>query len=582
MAEQLFKNVTYKLKKLVEDIAVGEIGLPDIQRPFVWPATKVRDLFDSMYRGYPIGSLLFWENPVDAGEARAIGVEGKQKVPNLLIVDGQQRLTAFFAVLKGVPVMDKNFQPVRLRIAFRPLDGRFEVANAALARSPEWIADIGEVWREGTYRFIHRYLERMKETRELSAEEEEQIARAIDRLAKIEEYTLTALELSAQVNESEVAEIFVRVNSQGKRLNQADFLLTLMSVHWEEGRKALETFSRMAKTPSASGPSPYNPYWHPLPDKLLRVAVAVAFRRARLEHVYSLLRGKNLQTGTFDPEARNRQFALLEAAQKRVLDLTNWHEFFKAVRTAGYVGKHLILSELALAYNYALWLIGRYDYGLDHHTLRKAIARWFFMSALTYRYTGSSETRMEQDLAALREARTGEDFLNVLQREIETVLTRDYWTVTLPGELATSGARSLAQFAFFASQVVLGANALYSGLPVSELLDPHRKSKKQALERHHLFPRAYLKKQGYDDRLVNQAANFALVEWTDNIAIGDRPPRDYVPELEARFEPETLERMYDLHALWPGWYEMDYPAFLEERRRRMAGVIRRGFQALGG
>ena len=582
MAELLFKTVSYKLRKLVEDIAIGEIGLPDIQRPFVWPPTKVRDLFDSMYRGYPIGSLLFWENPVDAGEARVIGTDGKQKIPGLLIVDGQQRLTAVYAVVKGVPVVDKQFRPVRLRIAFRPLDGRFEVANAAIERSPEWIADIGEVWREGTYRFITRFKERLAAVRELTPEEERAVEEAIERLAKIEEYTITALELSAQVDESEVAEIFVRVNSQGKRLNQADFLLTLMSVYWEEGRRALEAFSRQAKTPSASGPSPFNPYWQPLPDRLLRVAVAVAFRRAKLEHVYSLLRGKNLQTGAFDPEARRRQFAALGAAQERVLDLTNWHEFLKAVHYAGFLGRHMISSEMALVFSYALWLIGRHDVGLDPFVLRRAVARWFFMSALTSRYSSSPESRMEQDLASLREARTPEAFLDTLERQIASQLTRDYWAVTLPSELSTAGPKGPEQLAFFAAQVILKAPALFSNLSVAELLDPYQKGKRRALERHHLFPRAYLKKQGYDDRLINQAANFALVEWSDNLAIGDRPPGAYVPGLEARFDPAELERMYELHALWSGWYEMDYPAFLEERRRRMAGVIRRGFEALAG
>ncbi len=582
MAELLFKTVSYKLRKLVEDIAIGEIGLPDIQRPFVWPPTKVRELFDSMYRGYPIGSLLFWENPVDAGEARAIGAEGKQKVPSLLIVDGQQRLTAVFAVVKGVPVIDKHFKPIRLRIAFRPLDERFEVTNAAIDRSPEWIADIGEVWREGTYSFIRRYLDRIRETRSLPPEEEDRIARAIDRLAKIDEYTITALELSAQVDEGEVAEIFVRVNSQGKRLNQADFLLTLMSVYWEEGRKALEAFSRQTRVPAASGPSPFNPYWQPLPDRLLRVAVAAAFRRARLEHVYSLLRGKNLQTGTFDPEARRRQFAALEKAQERVLNLTNWHEFLKAVHYAGFLGRHMISSEMALVFSFALWLIGRHDVGVDPFTLRRAVARWFFMSALTSRYSTSPESRMEQDLAELREAQTPEAFLAALERQIASQLTRDYWNVTLPSELSAAGPKGPEQLAFFAAQVILKAPALFSNLSVAELLDPYQKGKKRALERHHLFPRAFLKKLGYDDRLINQAANFALVEWADNLAIGDRPPKEYVPGLEARFRPEEIERMYELHALWPGWYEMDYPAFLEERRKRMAGVIRRGFEALVG
>ena len=150
MSEMLFKKVDYTVVKLLEDIAVGEIGLPDIQRPFVWDTTRVRDLFDSMYRGYPIGYLLFWENGFP-GEHRLIGVDAKQKVPHLLIVDGQQRLTALYAVMKGVPIRDKDFRERRIRIAFNPLKERFEVANTAIERDVSWIADISTLWKSDSY-----------------------------------------------------------------------------------------------------------------------------------------------------------------------------------------------------------------------------------------------------------------------------------------------------------------------------------------------------------------------------------------------------------------------------------------------
>lgn len=108
MTATLFKEVNYSLSKLIEDIDIGEIGLPEIQRPFVWPNARVRDLFDSMYKGFPVGYLLFWGNGTDDGY-RQLGTEGKQHSPRLLIVDGQQRLTALFAVLKGVAVVRQNY-----------------------------------------------------------------------------------------------------------------------------------------------------------------------------------------------------------------------------------------------------------------------------------------------------------------------------------------------------------------------------------------------------------------------------------------------------------------------------------------
>lgn len=580
MADVLFKKVDYNLKKLVEDIEMGEIGLPDIQRPFVWDNSKVRDLFDSMYRGYPIGYLLFWENGY-TGEHRTIGVNHKQKVPRLLIVDGQQRLTSLYAVIKGKPVIDKHYRTTRIRIAFNPLEEKFEVANPAIEKDMAWIADISEMWNPSTstYAFTTGYLQRLRAKRQVTQDDEQRVAQAIDRLQKLMDYPLTALEVSSSVDEDHVAEIFVRINSKGKTLNQGNFILTLMSVFWDEGRKELEDFCRQAKTaPADNRPSPYNHYLRPNPDQMLRVSVALGFRRAQLEHVYSLLRGKDLQTRTFSVEQREKQFAVLQEAQRYTLDLQNWHEFLKVLKRAGYPSDQLISSQIAVLYTYALWLIGKRDFGVELYRLREVMARWFFMVSLTGRYTGSPEAQMEQDLALLRGATASDDFVNTLDQQIDAVLTRDYWEVTLPNELQTAAARNTGQSAYYAALCLLNAPVLYSRMKVSELLDPSTRAKKSALERHHLFPRRYLKRIGVkEDRLINQVANFALVEWSDNIKISDQSPREYVPDMERRFSAEELRVMYEWHALPQHWYEMDYNMFLEERRKGIAAVIRRGF-----
>lgn len=585
MAEVLFKKVDYSLKKLIEDIAIGEIGLPDIQRPFVWPMTKVRDLFDSMYRGFPIGYLLFWENGF-SGTHRTIGGDQKQKVPRLLIVDGQQRLTSLYAVMKAVPVMTKDYKIQRVRIAFHPLKEQFEVSNPAIDKDAEWIADIGILWKADTdaFAFINEFLSRLKARRELTAEEEKSIPRIINRLIKLDEYPLTALEISSSVDEDKVSEIFVRINSQGTSLNQANFILTLMSVFWDEGRKELEDFCRHGKSPSPDGkPSPYNHYLRPNPDQLLRVSVALGFRRARLEHVYSLLRGKDLETRQFSDEQREKQFALLHGAQAYTLDLQNWHEFFKVLKRAGYHSDQLISSQMAVLYTYALWLIGKRDFKVDPYRLREVMARWFFMATLTGRYTGSPESRFEQDMALLRGADTADAFVRVLDDQINAILTEDYWRVTLPNELETAAARSTGQFAYYAALCLLGASVLYSKMKVSELLDPSSKAKKSALERHHLFPRRYLQRMGIrEKRLINQVANYALVEWSDNVEISDKAPKSYVPDLERRFTPEELQQMYYHHALPHNWSDLDYLDFINNRKKLIALVIRDGFDKLGG
>ena len=583
MAEVLFKKVDYILKKLVEDISMGEIGLPDIQRPFVWSMTKVRDLFDSMYRGFPIGYLLFWENG-SSDTHRTIGAAPKQKVARLLIVDGQQRLTSLYAVMKAVPVITKNFKSQRIKIAFHPLSEKFEVSNAAIEKDAEWIPDISILWQPDTkpHAFKRKFLEKLGKRRPLTAEEEDIIHERIDRLIKLEEYPLTALEISSSVDEDKVSEIFVRINSKGEALNQANFILTLMSVFWDEGRKELEEFCRRSKAPSPDGsPSPFNHYLRPNPDQLLRVSVALGFRRARLEHVYSLLRGKDLETRQFSDEQRVKQFALLQEAQAYTLDLQNWHEFFKVLKRAGYPSDQLISSQMAVLYTYALWLIGKRDFKVNLYRLREVMARWFFMATLTGRYTGSPEARFEQDMALLRGANRADDFVRILDEQISAVLTKDYWEVTLPNELETAAARNTAQFAYYATLCLLEARVLYSKMKVSELLDPTTKAKKTALERHHLFPRKYLQRIGVrEKRLINQVANYALVEWSDNIKISDRAPRDYVPELEKRFASDELQQMYDWHGLPSNWYELDYKDFLKERRRRIALIIKSGFERL--
>ncbi|MEM2051308.1 MAG: DUF262 domain-containing protein [Thermoproteota archaeon] len=583
MADVLFKKVDYTLSKLIEDIHVGEIGLPDIQRPFVWPRSKVRDLFDSMYRGFPIGYLLFWENGI-ADKHRVIGADGKQKPPRLLIVDGQQRLTSLYAVIKGVPLVNEKYQTDFIRIAFHPIEEKFEVSNPAIEKDVDWIDDISVLWKPetSTYTFTQNYLTKLKARRALSPEEEKKIPLAIERLIKLQAYPITVLEISHSVDEDQVAEIFVRINSKGTPLNQADFILTLMSVFWDDGRKELEDFCRQAKMPPVNNkPSPYNYYLLPKPDQLLRVSVALGFRRAQLEHVYSLLRGKDLQTKQFSDEQRERQFAILRESQAFVLDLQNWHDFLKVLKRAGYTSSQFISSEVAILYTYALWLIGKRDFCVDLHRLREIMARWFFMTALTGRYTSSTESRMDQDLALLRDAQTADDFVRILDQQIESVLTQDYWAVTLPNDLETASARSPGQFAYYAALCLLDAPALYSKMKVSDLLDPSAKAKKSALERHHLFPRRYLQRIGIGEkRIINQIANYALVEWRDNIKVSNRPPSDYVPELESRFSPEELQAMYRLHALPERWYELEYLEFLRERRKRMADVIRQGFESI--
>jgi len=583
MKSALFKEISYPLPSLMEHLDMGTIGLPEIQRPFVWKTTQVRDLFDSMYKGFPVGYLLFWANGVGNGH-KQIGVNPKQKVPQLLIVDGQQRLTSLYAVLRGQPILNDDYEQQLIEIAFRPRDGKFEVTDAAVRKDPEFIANISEMWKDypGSYGFITQYMEKLRKVRQLTPEEEKRIPVAIDRLYDVQNYTFTALELSSNISEEQVAEVFVRINSKGVQLNQADFILTLMSVFWDEGRAQLESFCRESRRPSEQGASPFNHFLQPDPDELLRVSVGFGFRRARLKYVYSILRGKNLETEDFSDVLRVENFGKLQKAQAEVLDLTNWHEFLKALVSAGFRSAQMITSKTAVIYAYVMYLIGKHDFGVESWELRKVIARWFFMTTLTGRYSGSPETQMEADLLPFRRINTAAEFVGVLDAMTGSTFTDDYWSINLPTELAASGTRSPSLFGYYAALSLIGAKALFSNLKISELLDPYLKARKSPVETHHLFPRNYLKKLGIEDKVqVNQLANFAWVEWDDNIDISDVAPAEYWKHYVTRYKSEEdLRTAMEWHALPENWTAMPYEEFLAARRKLMAKAIHKAFQGL--
>jgi hypothetical protein len=538
-----------------------------------------------MYRGYPVGHLLLWQNAAD----RTIGPERKQLPSHLVIVDGQQRLTSLYAVFKDVPVLRENYEWEKISIAFNPLETFnhpeecFKVADAAIRRNKAFIPDISCVWSKETdvFEVVDNYLDGLRSSRIVTDEETKMVKKAIIKLQSLRSFPITALVLASNISEKDVSDVFVRVNSKGTPLNQADFILTLMSVFWDEGRTELEQFCRKARKPSKDTKSPFNYFIEPNPDQLLRVAVSVAFKRARLKYVYSILRGKDLETGQFSDERRVAQFDLLKNAQFRTLNLLYWHDFMNCIREAGFRSAKMISSQNNLLFSYALYLIGRTEYGVEEFTLRKTIAQWFFMSAVTGHFTGSPESAMEFDLARLRDANTPEQFVDRLQQVCDITLTNDFWDTTLPNDLATSSPQSPSLFAYNASLILLDAKVLFSNAKVADLLDPAIHPTRGPVERHHLFPKDYLSSLKITEtRETNQIANYVYVEWGDNSRISNDSPAKYLPQLKARFSDAELARMYHYHALPENWEQMDYHVFLEKRREMMARIIHEGYQML--
>ena len=579
----LYKDTNYSLTHLIEDIRHGNIALPDIQRPFVWSPAKVRDLFDSMYCGYPVGTLMFWETGAEVG-MRQMGGGATERVASRLIVDGQQRLTSLYAVLTGRPVLAKSFREHRIQIAFHPEDETFEVADAAIRRDPGFVPDITALWNSGYKSEVRKFMTRLGPARdeELGDEVQDRLEERLDRVRDLRDFRFQVIELNAGANEEQVADIFVRINSKGVTLNQANFILTLMSVHWEEGRRQIERFCRSAVEPLNGAPSPRNPFLDPSPDQVLRAAVGLAFGRGRLQHVYSLLRGKDLNTGDVSDERRTAQFGVLRPAVDEVVNLTNWHEFLKCLTRAGFRSARMIASQNAVIYTYVIWLIGKRKFEMDRKPLRELISRWFFMAHTTGRYTSSPESQVEADLRVVNGAENADGFRDALDRIIRSNFTGDYWSISLPNRLDTSGAKSPVLLAYWAALNLLDAEVLFSALKIRELLDPVVTSPR-ALERHHLFPKAHLALQGIAARdQVNAIANMVFVDWPDNSDIGARDPQEYWPAMTKDMPAEKVERHRYWHALPIGWEQLAYGEFLERRRKLIADVIKDGFEQLHG
>jgi len=586
---QVFNTVAYTIGQLIDGIDVGDIALPDIQRPFVWyrKISKVRDLFDSIYRGYPIGYLLFWEN-ANRSDYKNIGFEEKKrKIPRFLIIDGQQRLTALFAVINNQEVLTPDYEKKHIKIAFKPIDGTFKVGDAATDRDPEYVSDISTLWSgEGDFSVITAYLTKLKENREISKEEEKTISANIQNLINILKYPLTALEVNAELPEEIVSDIFVRINSQGVNLTQADFILTLLSVYWEDGRKEIEQFAiDSRKVPDKDTRySSFNYLIKPDPDDMLRILVGLSFQRAKMRDVYSIIRGRDMETGEFSEELREVQFTKLKEHLPIVLDNTNWQSFLKILIGCGYKDEELISSKAAVLYSYILYLIGKVNFQVNNFELQRVIGHWFVMTSITGRYSSSQETAFEKDLNRIKDFDQN-SFVSGLEKIIADSLTNDFWEVTLVGQMETSSARSPEANAFYAALNKLGSPVLFSRKLVGDLYDPSLKMKKNRLEKHHIFPRNYLVTEyGFDNNKdkakINQIANLTFLEFEDNIEIGDDNPREYFDKVKGRFNETELTSMLAQHAIPANFYELKYDEFLQQRRKLMAGVIRNAFNKI--
>jgi hypothetical protein len=598
MSSQKYSVNQHLIETLLSWVKSGEIAIPEIQRPFVWDASKVRDLMDSLYQGFPVGYIIAWRNPTVKLKDGSLA-EGKK-----ILIDGQQRVTALTAAIAGQQVINQDYKQVRIRIAFHPIDERFEVSNPAIEKDRSWFSDIAPI--------VNGELKAHKVGRDYlelnPGVDEDLLYDRLDRLCDITKKQIGLIELAADLDIETVTEIFIRINSKGVVLSQADFAMSKIAANEEfDGntlRKAIDYFCHLAIAPefyahienndSAFVQTDYfkamrwlrgenDDLYDPSYSDMLRVAFTTKFNRGRLSDLVGLLSGRNFETRTYEKVIEEASFKTLSDGVMEFINETHFKRFLMIIRSAGFVDKSMIGSVNALNFAYVLYLKLKRDLG-NNPNIERWVRRWFVMSLLTGRYSGSPESKFDKDIKAVHE-RPFEDVLG----EIESAdLSEAFWDFGLPQALTTSSINAPAIKVFWAAQVNLGDKGFLSkDISVRDMLIHHG-------DIHHVFPSNFLKKSGFAKSKYNQVANYVYVQQEVNIKVGDKAPDQYIREVfeqcstgnakygvitnRADFERNLTDNCLPLAI---EAYALDqFDTFLDTRRKRMANKMRRYYLGL--
>lgn len=576
----------------------GEIAVPEIQRPFVWDSTKVRNLIDSLYQGYPIGYLIIWKNP----NVRLKG--GKTSEGKKILIDGQQRVMALLSAILGGEVISREYKKIRIRIAFDPITERFEVFNTAIARDPSWIQDISPIIT-GQARVYNVVSEYCQKNPDLS---QEKVWDSMENLKQIMKKQIGLIELENDLDIETVTEIFIRINSEGVPLSQADFAMSkIASNETYEGptlRKAIDYFCHLAVVPESfenikDGDQSFagTEYFQKIewlkdekddlydPDyaDLIRVVFTYQFNRGRLSDLVSLLSGRNFETRAFEEEIAESSFALLKKGTLEFINETNFKKFLMIIRSAGFISSGMIRSQTALNFAYVLYLKLR-SQGYNPADIERYVRKWFALSILTGRYSGASESQFDFDIRNI----SNRDFGAFLYDAESADLSDTFWNVALTQSMNTSVASSPYFNVYLAAQVKANDNGFLSkDITVNDLITFKG-------DIHHIFPREYLKSEGLKRGQYNQIANYVYMQSEINIRIGKKPPRVYFGELleqcnggQMKYGGITDE--YELSAnlkmncVPESVFDMDiqgYEQFLDERRKLIAQKIKEYYLSL--
>ncbi len=598
MSTQRYSVTPHPIETLLTWVKSGEIAIPEIQRPFVWDATKVRNLLDSLYQGYPVGYLVAWRNPTVKLK------DGTPSVGKRILIDGQQRVTALMAALLGREVLTKDYETVRIRIAFHPQEQRFEVANPAIRKDAAWLQDVADVFapEASLIELTEAYAEKNP------AADRKHISLVLEKLRKIVNNHVGVIELADDLDIETVTEIFIRVNSAGVELSQADFAMSKIAANETYGgnllRKAIDYFCHIAVAPEflariekgdkAFAGSEFlqkmrwlkdvnDDIYDPTYTDMLRVAFTSEFKRGKLQDLVALLSGRNFETKQYEEAIAEESFGRLKAGILRFINQTHFERITMILRSAGFVAKDLIGGQNAVNFAYILYLRGRAE-NLPAADLESLVRRWYAMAMLRGRYTGSPETAFDLDIRQV-EARGLAAYADAV---IAAELPDSFWTGMLPQLMDTSSSISPYFLAYQAAQVKSNDKGFLSReITVVDLL-------MNRSDVHHVYPRNYLKKQGLLRGRYNQIANFVLAQSEINIAIGEKPPQQYFTELVDQCngghkkyggitEPGELLANLRMNCLPESLLNgemLSFNDFLEQRRQLMAQKIKVWFEAL--
>lgn len=598
MATQRYSVTPHPIETLLTWVKSGEIAIPEIQRPFVWDATKVRNLMDSLYQGYPVGYLIAWRNPAVRLK------DGTTSSGKRILIDGQQRVTALMAGLLGIEVLTKDYDTVRIRIAFHPVDERFEVSNPAIEKDAAWIPDLALVFAPDT--------SLTKLTREYSARnpdtDQDQISLVLEKVRKIINNQVGIIELAEDLDIETVTEIFIRVNSAGASLSQADFAMSKIAANEVYGgnqlRKAIDYFchlavapdflSRIEKGDKAFAASEYftkmrwlkdvnDDLYDPSYTDMLRVAFTSEFRRGKLQDLVALLSGRNFETKQYEESVAEESFARLKTGVFNFMSKTHFDRLTMILRSAGFITSNLIRSQNAINFAYIIYLRGRAD-NMPAADLERLVRRWYVMSVLRGRYSGTPESTFDYDIRQI-DVRGLATYVNAV---IDAELSDSFWGALLPQEFETSSSASPAFMVYKAAQAKLSDLGFLSrDITVRDLL-------LNRSDVHHVFPRNHLRDKGLSASRYNQVANFVIAQSEINIAIGDKAPEVYFAELAEQCSgglkryggiTDIVELRANLatsclpECLLEGSIP-DFDDFLEQRRQLMAHKLRVYFASL--